>query len=131
MRPVKPIDWKLVDELLMAGCTGMEIAPHFDMHEHTFYDRVSAQYGMRFTEYASEKRFKGDSILRAKQFESAVKDKNTTMLIWLGKVRLEQREPEVRAHVHVVQAFDAQLEIVKPEVKQVEDASQKDSADPQ
>lgn len=92
-RPEKPIDWKLVDDLLMAGCLGTEIAPHFDLHPTTFYGRVEDRYGMSFTNYSTEKRAQGDSCLRAKQYEKAMNN-DTTMLIWLGKQRLEQREPE-------------------------------------
>lgn len=97
-RPEKPINWKLVDDLLIAGCTGTEIASHFDMHHDTFYDRVSKEYGTSFTSYSSEKKQKGDSILRAKQFEKAAKGDNT-MLVWLGKNRLKQAETPVEISV--------------------------------
>jgi hypothetical protein len=90
-RPEKPIDWKKVDDLLMAGCFGTEIASHFDMHPNTFYDRVNAQYNMSFTDYSCQKRQKGDSLIRTKQFEKALKGDNV-MLVWLGKNRLNQRE---------------------------------------
>lgn len=92
-RPEKPINWELVDKLLIAGSLGTEIAAHFDMHPNTFYDRVHAKYNMGFTEYCQEKRSKGDSLLRAKQFEKAM-DGNNIMLIWLGKNRLGQKEGE-------------------------------------
>lgn len=92
-RPEKPIDWKKVDELLVAGCFGTEIASHFDMHHETFYTRVQEKFGVGFTAYASEKKSQGDSILRAVQYKHALKG-NTTMLIWLGKNRLKQREGE-------------------------------------
>ncbi len=95
-RPEKPIDWKRVDELLMAGCLGTEIASHFDMHHETFYNRIQQQYGMGFTAYCSEKRAKGDSLLRETQYKKALKNDNS-MLIWLGKQRLEQREPDQRS----------------------------------
>lgn len=93
-RPAKEIDWKKVDDLLMAGCLGTEICPHFDMHPNTFYDRVVQKYGMSFTDYSTQKRSHGDSILRAVQYNEAVKG-DKTLLIWLGKVRLEQREVEL------------------------------------
>jgi len=90
--PPKPIDWEKVDNLLMAGCTGTEIAPHFDIHPDTFYRRVNEKYGVGFTEYCSIKRQKGDSLLREKQFQLAMNgDKG--LLIWLGKNRLGQKEP--------------------------------------
>ena len=91
-RPEKKIDWVKVDHLLMAGCEGVEIAPHFDMHVKTFYERIKDHYSMTFTEYCALKRCHGDSLLRAKQFEKALKGDNV-QLIWLGKQRLNQREP--------------------------------------
>ncbi len=90
-RPQKPIDWELVDRLLIAGCMGTEIAPHFDMHYETFYDRCAMEKGMGFTEYSKQKRSVGDSILREVQFKKA-KDGDNTLLIWLGKNRLKQAE---------------------------------------
>lgn len=90
-RPEKPVDWAKVDNLLMAGCLGTEIATHFDMHPDTFYNKVQDRYKMGFTQYCSLKRAQGDSILRAKQYEKAL-SKDNTMMIWLGKNRLGQRE---------------------------------------
>lgn len=90
-RPEKPIDWDRVNELLEAGCLGTEIAPHFDLHYTNFYDRVEKKYGMSFTEYASKIRQKGHSCLREKQYKKALRGDNT-LLIWLGKNRLGQKE---------------------------------------
>lgn len=91
VRPVKPLDWKKVDNLLMAGCHGTEIAANFDMHPETFYRKVQEEKKVGFTEYSALKRSQGDSLLRAKQFEKAL-EKDNTMMIWLGKNRLNQRE---------------------------------------
>jgi hypothetical protein len=91
-RPEKPIDWERVDKLLMSGCTGMEIAAQFDMHHSTFYRRVEERYGMIFTNYAGEVKQKGDALLREAQYDKAVNEKDNTMLVWLGKTRLGQKE---------------------------------------
>lgn len=94
-RPEKEIDWKLVDELLISGCPGTEIAPHFDMHPTTFSERVFKQYNMTLTAYSLEKRKQGDNILRHTQFLKATGKTaagDNTLLIWLGKNRLGQRE---------------------------------------
>jgi len=94
-RPFKPIDWVLVDKLLEAGCLGTEIAANFDMHPNTFYDRVVEKHGMSFTDYSCEKRARGQSILRATQYYKAIgesKKGDNTLLIWLGKQRLDQKE---------------------------------------
>lgn len=94
-RPLIPIDWNKVDELMMAGCLGTEIAAFFCMHHDTFYRRVEEQYGVSFTQYIQQKRQSGDSLLKAVQYAKAVglSDKgDNALLIWLGKVRLEQKE---------------------------------------
>lgn len=101
-RPEKPIDWKKVDKLLMAGCFGTEIAPHFDMHVNTFYDKVKEKFNICFTEYCALKRSQGDSLLKEKQFEKALKGDNT-LLIWLGKTRLDQKDYD---------SFEGKIEVV-------------------
>jgi AraC-like DNA-binding protein len=101
-RPELFIDWKKVDELMMAGCMGTEIAAYFAMHPNTFYRRVEEQYSISFSEYIQEKRSKGESLLRAHQYAKALglTDKgDNTLLIWLGKTRLNQKEPETLKQV--------------------------------
>ncbi len=96
-RTTKEIDWAKVDQLLMAGCIGTEIAPHFDMHPTTFYDKMAVHYGMSFTEYCAIKRQQGESLLKAQQYAKAMglSDKgDNTLLIWLGKCRLGQKETQ-------------------------------------
>jgi hypothetical protein len=90
-RPEKPIDWDRVEQLCRAGCSGPEIAPYFDMHFDTLYRKVKSEYGMTFTEYSAFKRAQGDSQLKEKQFLKALEGDNT-LLIWLGKCRLKQRD---------------------------------------
>lgn len=110
-RPLKPIDWEMVDDLLISGCLGTEIAPFFDMHPETFYDRVLIEKGVGFTEYSSKKKAHGEAILRDVQFKKAIglSDKgDNTLLIWLGKNRLNQRETAVvEVAPETVKAFDA------------------------
>ncbi len=90
-RPQKPIDWDLVDELIEGGCAASQIAPHFHMHPNTFTDRVFQQYDMVFTEYAYFIREKGLSNLKMTQYKKALAG-DTTLLIWLGKQYLGQRD---------------------------------------
>jgi hypothetical protein len=116
-RPVKLINWDLVDELLLAGCDGAEIAPHFDMHPHTFYDRVQLEKGTLFTDYRLEKKSKGDSILRHSQYKKAIgaTDKgDNTLLIWLGKQRLSQRETnEVSVSPETMKTFVSVMDNIR------------------
>lgn len=116
-RPEKTINWELVDKLLMAGCPGTEIATHFDMHHDTFYRRVEDKYSIGFTAYSQEKRSRGDSMLRAKQFEKAMEG-NNIMLIWLGKNRLGQKEGEDK---HPLPPNDQNLTDLIKEIKSMKD----------
>jgi hypothetical protein len=90
-RPEKPIDWNKVDQLLMSGCTGPQIAPHFDISPKTLYEKVFDKFNVNFTQYSALKKEQGISLLLAKQFEKAMKGDNT-MLIWVGKQLAGQRD---------------------------------------
>lgn len=90
-RPIKPIDWNKVDEMLESCCTGTEIAAYFAMHHQTFYDRVLMEKGICFTAYSQQKQSKTLQRLRNKQLEVA-ENGNPSLLIWLGKQYLDQRD---------------------------------------
>lgn len=88
-RPEKPIDWKLVDLMLEAHCTGTEIASKFDMHPNTFYDRVVQEYKMSFTEYSVSKNESGKANLRFSIYTRALKG-NDKLTLHLTKHMLNQ-----------------------------------------
>jgi hypothetical protein len=88
----KEINWETVDGMLIAGCSGPQCAAAIGVHPDTLYDRCQAEKGSLFSQYAQAKRAHGDGLLHAAQFQKAYKDKNPTMLIWLGKQRLNQKE---------------------------------------
>jgi hypothetical protein len=90
-RPLIDIDMAKVDELLIYGCNGAEVAAVFGCHPDTLYKRVEDEKGMTFTAYACQKKQHGDSILRGAQYRKAAKGDNS-MMIWLGKNRLDQRD---------------------------------------
>lgn len=90
-RPEKMVDWDKVDSLLKAGCKGTEICPHFDMCPDSFYAKVKEKYKLCFSEYSASKKDQGDSELKKVQFDKAISGDNT-LLIWLGKCRLKQRD---------------------------------------
>lgn len=89
--PEKPVDWKRVERLIVCGCTAEEIAPHFNMHSNTFRRRFEDEYGQSFSKYSNYKYREGHSLIKEKQFDKAMSGDNT-LLIWLGKVMLGQRE---------------------------------------
>ena len=90
-RPEKTIDWKIVDEHLEAGCPGMEVAAIIGVNEYTLYRRCETEKQINFSQYAQEKRAKGKASLRKVQHSLALEG-DKTLLIWLGKAVLEQRE---------------------------------------
>lgn len=93
-RPKKLIDWDEVDYLLEADCEGTEIAAHLGMHPNVLYERCKTEKKCNFSEYLQQKKSKGNSLIKVKQFESATVDKDKTMLVWLGKQRLGQKDKQ-------------------------------------
>lgn len=79
----------------MAGCPGTEIAGYFGMSADAFYRRTQEEHGIPFNQYSLEFYQKGDALLRAKQYAKALgvcTDGDNTMLVWLGKNRLKQKD---------------------------------------
>ena len=105
-RPKTVIDWKKVDRLLEAGCPGTDIAASFGIHEDTLYRACDTDNKMGFAAYSAEKRKCGDNLLRAAQFRKALKGDNS-MLIWLGKNRLDQSD---KSELRVSGSLDQELE---------------------
>ncbi|MBF8263243.1 MAG: hypothetical protein HW387_908 [Parachlamydiales bacterium] len=97
IQAVKPIDWAVVDRLLKCGSTGVEVAARLGIHPDTLYERTEKERRTGFTAYAAEKRANGNTLLREAQFYAAIQDRDRTMLIWLGKQNLGQKEPEPRS----------------------------------
>lgn len=95
-RPKKELDEEQIRELASIQCTDGEIAAVMRCHVDTIRDR--------FSTIINEAREAGKKSLRRAQWDKAVKDGNATMLIWLGKHYLGQKdelsitseEPQVR-----------------------------------
>ena len=90
-RPKIDIDFKEFDKLCSLQCTLVEIAGWFNCCEDTIENRVKEVHSVTFSEYFKQKRGKGKIALRRFQYQSAEKG-NVTMLIWLGKQWLDQRD---------------------------------------
>lgn len=89
------LDWDLVDQMLLSGCHGTEVADYFGIHRNTLYRKIEEEKKIAYGEYLQQKRGKGNALLKTQQFAKALgksTDGDTTMLIWLGKSRLKQRE---------------------------------------
>lgn len=89
--PVKPIDWKLVEERMGAGCSLEEIAGKIGVCRHTLGYRFQQQYGVPFSTAILEYKEGRNGDLRWKQFQQAMRG-NTTLLVKLGDVYLGQAQ---------------------------------------
>jgi len=85
-RPKKVIDYELVERLSMIQCTQEEIAGSLKISVRTL------QRNEKFCRIYKNGIENGKKSLRRMQWDAAGKG-NTTMLIWLGKQYLGQREP--------------------------------------
>jgi len=80
-RPEKEIDWEKVEQLLLAGAVGTEIAPHFDIHPETFYKRFQQHHGVGFTGYCQSRRQQGNALLKLRSFQKAMKGDNQQLTL--------------------------------------------------
>jgi hypothetical protein len=94
-RPKIEIDWKNFDKLCTIQCNLEEIAAWFECSVDTIERAVKREKKMGFAEYVTIKRGKGKVGLRRKQYQTAMAG-NVTMLIWLGKQELGQKD---RSHI--------------------------------
>jgi hypothetical protein len=90
-RPQIPIDFEMVDALCEMQCTGEEIASVLKVDYDTLCRRCKEKYKIGFADYFQLKRKAGNASLRRSQFNLA-NSGNPTMLIWLGKQYLGQRD---------------------------------------
>ena len=82
-RPKKQLDTNLIERLSSIFCTNEEIASIVGCHSDTLADN--------FSEYLKKGRQRGKMSLRRMQWDKA-QTGNTTMLIWLGKQMLGQKD---------------------------------------
>jgi hypothetical protein len=102
-RSVVAIDWKAVDHYLNAGCSGIQISCHLGIHFRTLYERCHGDHGIPWDEYLHNKKSQGHLMVLYKQFSKAVSGDNS-MLIWVGKQQLGQRDEMKTTH-----QFDGKL----------------------
>ena len=86
-RPPKVIDYNLVERLAQIQCTQEEISNVLDVSTRTL------QRDKEFCRIYKKGLESGKMSLRRFQWEEAKKG-NTTMLVWLGKQYLGQKEPK-------------------------------------
>jgi hypothetical protein len=87
-RPVKEINWDIVEKLASIQCTDEEIAAVLGVHSDTIKRRKKIP---EYAEVLSNGRAKGRASLRRLQWKAA-ESGNVTMQIFLGKNLLGQRD---------------------------------------
>lgn len=96
-RPLKEINWDVVEKLIESGCSGVEIAGKFRIKSDTFYERFKREYGCSFQDYRVESQEAGLADLKSMIHAKALNNKapgNSNLLIFLARCRLGMKEPE-------------------------------------
>lgn len=91
-RPRKEIDKRTFENLCAIQSTITEMCAIFECDSKTLENWCKREYGMNFSQVFKEKRCKGFISLRRAQFQKAIDEKNTAMLIFLGKNWLGQSD---------------------------------------
>lgn len=97
-RPLKEINWDVVEKLIESGCSGVEIAGKFRIKSDTFYERFKREYEVSFQDYRVESQEAGAADLKAMLHAKALNNNapgNSNLLIFLARTRLGMKEPEV------------------------------------
>lgn len=115
-RPKKKIDAEQVKKLAAINCSYAEMAAVLDCDESTLT--------RRFAQVIKSGREAGKMSLKRKQYEVAMSG-NVTMLIWLGKITLGQREeqPAVTINNNPSPQSDAALNEIRELLKAKECSS--------
>jgi len=92
-RPKKEIDKEIFQSLCEIQCTKSEICNVLHCDEKTLTRWCKEIYGQGFSEVYKKESEAGKMSLRRMQWEAAEKG-NTTMLVWLGKQYLGQKDKQ-------------------------------------
>jgi len=110
-RPRKVIDWDTADKLCAIQCTGNEIAAFLGISYDTLDVACKRDKAMSFPDYFAQKAAPGKISLRRAQFQAATEDRNSTMMIWLGKQMLDQKDKQtIEANVGLTVTLEADAE---------------------
>jgi hypothetical protein len=96
----KEVNLEQLELLAQMQCSGEEIAAVLGLSHREFERRRTGKHpaDKKFAEVLANGRQKGKASIRRIQYEQA-KNGSTGMSIWLGKIYLDQREPEPAANL--------------------------------
>lgn len=104
--PVIEIDLKALESMVEIQCTQDECCSILGVTEPTLDKRLKEAGYAGFLDFYKKHSENGKKSLRRAQWEAAVEDKNATMLVWLGKQVLGQKD---KTEVEVTGNFAALL----------------------
>lgn len=109
-RPRVEIDMDLLRELVKIQCTAEECAGVLGASEDTIDRRLKEEGFGGFADFYKKHSDEGKASLRRAQWKAA-QDGNPTMLVWLGKQMLGQRDKQEIEHsggvsITVVDSFE-------------------------
>lgn len=110
------LNWDVVDALCGVRCTMVEIAAQLGCSPSTVTRRIKEKHDMTFRQYWETKSSTGTIALRRKQFQLAMNG-NVTMLIWLGKQALGQKD-QAKVEQEITGADGAPLEVRVDDVRE-------------
>ena len=93
-RPKIEIDIEQVADYCEAWCTEEEICGFLRVDIKTLTARLKDAGYEGFSQFYKKHSSSGRMSVRRAQLQAAVEDRNATMLIWLGKQKLGQRDQE-------------------------------------
>lgn len=93
-RMQKEINWEMVELYIRAGCSQANIARSLFIDADTLRARVKEKYEMDYSVFSAALQSEGKMLIEAKQHKKAMEG-YWPALQWLGKIRCEQREPEL------------------------------------
>jgi hypothetical protein len=93
-KELHPKDWEKIELYMKSGASQKRIAAAFNMSEVSLRAKVEAKYGDSYSSVNQSFATLGEILIEATQFQKALSG-NVPMLLWLGKVRCNQREPEL------------------------------------
>lgn len=86
-------EWESVNYMCMIHCTGEEIAGVIGIDYDTLNKNCKEKFNIPMSEYIKQHQCGGKMSLRRAQWKAA-ESGNVSMLIWLGKQWLEQKEQQ-------------------------------------
>lgn len=113
-RPRKEIDIAELEKLCHLQATASECASWFDVSEDTIDRRLKEEGWGGFADFYKKHSEGGHISLRRAQWQAAVDDRNVTMLIWMGKQALGQKDKVENEHTGKVEIETIRREIVRP-----------------